>query len=80
YAVTEGAPGNLVIGISCAGCSGGADANGTVRLIDLIFETTDSDSNGSALTFNSAALQDSQPPLPGPIAGLSWFGGDLVIN
>lgn len=80
YQVTEVVPGQLVFGISCAGCSGGVDVSGSNPLIDLVFRVRDANTTGSSLSIAAESLLDSQPPEPGAIAGLSWFGGQLVAN
>ena len=77
YQVAIVQPGVVEVGVSCAACANGINVGATQNLVQLIFRATQSGS--SPLTFVAADLLDSGSP-PGPIGGLTWFGGTLVAN
>lgn len=77
YQVSALTPGEVEIGVSCAGCATGINVGSTTTIIQIVFRATNS--GNSALTFVAADLLNSQSP-PTPIAGLTWDGGTLTAQ
>ncbi len=77
YQVSVVLPGEVEVGVSCAGCASGIDVGSTSTIIQIIFRATNS--GNSALTFVAADLVNSQSP-PTPVAGLTWDGGTLTAQ
>lgn len=75
YSVTPQA-GKLVVGVSRTGPVTGI--TGTRKLILLTFRVTEAGT--SPVSFSGGFLLDSQLPTPGPIPGLTWFGGHFQAN
>jgi len=77
YQVSAVTPGQVEVGIGCAGCASGINVGSTSTIIQIVFRATSS--GNSALTFVAADLLNSQSP-PTPIAGLTWDGGTLTAQ
>jgi len=74
YDVQEPTPGQLVVVATRQGAVPGADATGTVTIIELTFAVEEVGS--SSISYQANIVWDDQLP-PQPISGISWFGGSL---